>query len=49
MKMSGLFFKYLPYWKDLDIRHAIDGIHIQKNVFNSIIDILLDIKGQDKG
>src|SRR6266508_3118157 len=23
-KKVSIFFKYLPYWKDLDIRHAID-------------------------
>jgi hypothetical protein len=48
-KKMSIFFKYLPYWKDLDIRHAIDGMHVQKNVFDSIIGILLDVKGQDKG
>jgi hypothetical protein len=42
------FFKYLPYWKDLDIRHAIDGMHIQKNVFDSLIGILLNINGKTK-
>ena len=26
-KMS-IFFKYLPYWKDLDIRQVIDDMHI---------------------
>jgi hypothetical protein len=30
------------------VRHAIDGMHVQKNVFESIIGILLDIKGKTK-
>src|SRR5881396_988543 len=48
-KKISIFFKYLPYWKDLDIRHAIDGMHVEKNVCDSILGILLDIKGQDEG
>src|SRR5438132_13919999 len=44
----SIFFKYLPYWKDLDIRHAIDVMHVEKNVCDSIIGILLDIKGKTK-
>jgi hypothetical protein len=38
----------LPYWKELDVWHAIDGMHVQKNVFESIIGTLLDIKGKTK-
>ena len=30
------------------MRHAIDGMHVQKNVFESIIGTLLDIKGKTK-
>src|SRR5438876_2297221 len=45
-KKLSIFFKYLPYWKDLDIRHAIDVMHVKKNVCDSIIGILLDIKGK---
>jgi hypothetical protein len=25
-KKMSIFFKYLPYWKDLTVRHAIDGM-----------------------
>ena len=28
------------------MRHAIDGMHVQKNVFDTIIGILLDVKGK---
>jgi uncharacterized Zn finger protein (UPF0148 family) len=47
-KKKSLFFQYLAYWPDLDIRHAIDGMHVQKNVFESVGGILLDIKGKTK-
>jgi hypothetical protein len=47
-KKKYIFFEYLPYWKEFDVRHAIDGMHVQKNVFESIIGTLLDIKGQTK-
>jgi len=30
-------YKYLPYWANLEARHAIDGMHLKKNVlFNTI-------------
>jgi len=47
-KEKSIFFKYLSYWKDLDVRHAIDGMHVQKNVFKSVIGTLLDIKSKTK-
>jgi hypothetical protein len=30
------------------VRHMIDDMHVQKNVFESIIGILLDIKAKQK-
>ena len=27
-KKMSIFFKYLPYWKELAVRHAIDGMHL---------------------
>ena len=47
-KKKSIFFEYLPSWKELDIRHAIDGMHVQKNVFESLIGTLLDIKTKTK-
>jgi hypothetical protein len=47
-KKKSILFEYLPYWKEFDVRHVIDGMHIQKNVFESIIGTLLDIKGKTK-
>jgi hypothetical protein len=25
---KSIFFKYLPYWKELDVLHMIDGMHV---------------------
>jgi hypothetical protein len=36
-KKQSIFFKYLPYWKDLQIYHSIDLMHVTKNIFDSII------------
>jgi hypothetical protein len=47
-KKKSIFFEYLTYWKEFDVRHAIDGMHVQKNIFESIIGTLLDIKGKTK-
>ena len=46
-KKMSIFFKYLPYWPDLVVRHSIDGMHI-KNVFESVIGLLMDIKARTK-
>jgi hypothetical protein len=48
---SGLFkkrsiFLNLPYWKDLMVHHAIDVMHVEKNVYESLINTLLDIPGK---
>nr|ABB47202.2 transposon protein, putative, CACTA, En/Spm sub-class [Oryza sativa Japonica Group] len=34
-KKHSIFFKYLPYWKDLEIRHAKDVMHQEKNIFDN--------------
>ena len=47
-KKQSCFFKYLSYWKELDTPHAIDCMHIEKNVFESTIAVLLDIKTKTK-
>ena len=31
-KKQSCFFKYLSYWKELDTPHAIDCMHLEKNV-----------------
>ena len=47
-KKQSIFFKYLPYWKDLQTCHSIDLMHVTKNVFDSIIGILLDMPRKSK-
>ncbi|XP_004296227.1 PREDICTED: uncharacterized protein LOC101306419 [Fragaria vesca subsp. vesca] len=41
------FFE-LPYWSTLKIRHNLDVIHIEKNVCDSILGTILDIKDKTK-
>jgi len=38
----------LPYWSKIDVRHCIDVMHVKKNVCDSIIRTLLNIKGKTK-
>jgi hypothetical protein len=47
-KMQLIFFKYLPYWKDLQTCHIIDLMHVTKNVFDIIIGTLLDMPSKSK-
>ena len=42
-KKQSIFFQYLSYWLDLEVPHAIDAMHVQKNVFESLIATLIDI------
>ncbi|GJV82227.1 uncharacterized protein Tco_1518097 [Tanacetum coccineum] len=44
---KSLFF-YLPYWKHLQVRHCLDVMHIEKNVCDSLIGLLLNILGKAK-
>jgi hypothetical protein len=41
LKKHSIFYKYLPYWANLEVRHAIDGMHLKKNVFGNTIVLLL--------
>jgi hypothetical protein len=45
---QSIFFRYLPYWKEFEIGHAIDTMHVEKGVFESTIDLLLDIQSKTK-
>ena len=44
---KSIFFE-LPYWKELKIRHILDVMHIEKNVFDNILGTLLSIEGKNK-
>ncbi|XP_057775267.1 uncharacterized protein LOC130994246 [Salvia miltiorrhiza] len=38
----------LPYWKDLLIRYNLDVMHIEKNVFDNVFNIVLNVLGKTK-
>ena len=44
-KKRSIFF-YLPYWSDLHVCHCLDVMHVKKNVYDSLISTLLNIKGK---
>ena len=46
-KKRSIFFEF-PYWKSLYVRHFLDVMHIGKNVFESVIGTLLNIKEKSK-
>ena len=41
-KKQSIFYQYLMYWVDLEVRHAINGMHLKKNVFGNTIGLLLE-------
>jgi hypothetical protein len=49
-KKESMFWELL-YWKDLDIRHSIDVMHVEKNLCKSLLRTLLktDGKARDHG
>ena len=48
LKKNSIVFTYLEYWKELAVRHAIDSMHLEKNVFESTIGVLdLSTKKKD--
>jgi hypothetical protein len=46
-KKKSAFFD-LPYLCNLDVRHCIDVMHVEKNVCDSVIGTLLNIPGKTK-
>ena len=44
---QSIFWR-LPYWKDLLIRHCLDVMHIEKNVFDNVFNTVMDILGKTK-
>ena len=41
-------FWELPYWKTNLIRHNLDVMHIEKNVFDNVFNTVMDVKGKTK-
>ncbi|XP_039138843.1 uncharacterized protein LOC120276184 [Dioscorea cayenensis subsp. rotundata] len=46
-KKHSIFFN-LPYWHNQMLRHNLDVMHIEKNVFDNIIGTLMNIEGKTK-
>ncbi|KAI5317911.1 hypothetical protein L3X38_037618 [Prunus dulcis] len=42
-----MFFE-LPYWSKLKLRHNLDVMHVEKNVFDTLMGTILDIEGKTK-
>lgn len=41
-------FWELPYWTDLNLRHNLDVMHIEKNFFDNIINTVMNVKDKSK-
>lgn len=41
-------FWELPYWKTNLIRHNLDVMHVEKNVFDNVFNTVMDIKNKTK-
>jgi hypothetical protein len=48
MWKKQLIFWELPYWKDLDVRHSIDVMHVKKNVRESLLRTLLNTNNKTR-
>ena len=46
-KKGSILFD-LMYLSDLDVRHCIDVMHVEKNVCDSVIGMLFNIQGKTK-
>jgi len=47
LKKNLIFFKYLEYWPEQAVWHAINGMHLEKNVFEGTIGFL-DLSSKKK-
>jgi hypothetical protein len=45
MFKKKLIFWDLSYWQFLDVCHTLDGMHINKNMTESLLDTLMEAKG----
>lgn len=44
---KSIFWNFL-YWKDHLLRHNLDVMHFEKNVFNNIMNNVLNVQGKSK-
>uniref|UniRef100_K3ZN46 Uncharacterized protein n=1 Tax=Setaria italica TaxID=4555 RepID=K3ZN46_SETIT len=47
-KKLSIFYKYLSYWSNLEVRHAIHSMHLKKNVFGNTIGLFLETSTKTK-
>ena len=38
----------LPYWKDIAVHHSINLMHVKKNVYGSLLGVLMNDKWKTK-
>jgi hypothetical protein len=48
MWKKQLIFWELPYWKDIDVYHSIDVMHVEKNMCVSLLGTLLNTNGKTR-
>jgi hypothetical protein len=46
-KKQSIFWE-LPYWKELDVCHSIDVMHVEKNMCGSLLRTLLNMDGKSR-
>ena len=46
-KKQSVFWK-LEYWKEHEVRHCLDVMHIEKNVCDAVVGTLMNIHGKSK-
>jgi len=47
MEKKSIFLKF-PYWEHNLVRHNLDAMHIEKNVYDNIVSTLLNIDHKSK-
>ena len=45
-KKQSIFYRFFSYWKELEVPHAIDWMHIGKGVFDNTSGLFLDVPGK---
>ena len=48
IRIDGVFFWDLTYWKTLLLRHNIDVMFTERNVFMNIFNTVMDVTGKTK-
>ncbi|KAL9660568.1 hypothetical protein QQ045_025384 [Rhodiola kirilowii] len=46
--MKKSIFWNLPYWANVKLRHNLDVMHIEKNIFENVFNTMMDVKGKTK-